>query len=173
MSSTDEEGLKINYSINNTIFGYTLIASSNSGICYVAFGKPDFMIQELYSFFPKADISQSESKLHNIAINAIEGKEQKEALPLHLKGTDLQIIVWKELLKVPRGTTSNYSQIASEIGKPKATRAVATAIGKNPISYFIPCHRIVRKDDTLGGYHWGLEIKKLMLSNETKIHSKI
>lgn len=88
---------------------------------------------------------------------------------ISFSGSQLQAMVWKALLEISRGETATYSFIAKKIKNPKAIRAVATAIGQNPIAWLIPCHRIIRKSGGLGGYRWGLKIKKLMLSNETQI----
>ena len=84
-------------------------------------------------------------------------------------GSPLQAKVWKALLEIPLGETTTYSYIAKKVDNERAVRAVATAIGQNPIAWFIPCHRIIRKSGGLGGYRWGIEIKKMMLSHETKI----
>ena len=84
-------------------------------------------------------------------------------------GSPLQAKVWNALLEIPVGETTTYSYIAKKLDNTKAVRAVATAIGQNPIAWFIPCHRIIRKSGGLGGYRWGLEIKKMMLSHEIKI----
>jgi AraC family transcriptional regulator of adaptative response/methylated-DNA-[protein]-cysteine methyltransferase len=85
---------------------------------------------------------------------------------LLLQGTPFQIEVWKALLQIPSGQERSYSQIAEQIGRPKATRAVGTAIGKNPIALHVPCHRVRRSDGTLGGYRWGLKVKKQLLKDE-------
>jgi len=84
-------------------------------------------------------------------------------------GTQFQTKIWKTLLEIPMGETTTYSCIAKKTENPKAIRAVATAIGQNPIAWLIPCHRIIRKSGVLGGYRWGLEVKKMMLSKEIKI----
>ena len=85
---------------------------------------------------------------------------------MYLIGSSFQFKVWEELLKIPNGHTKSYSEISTNIGLPKATRAVATAIGCNPISWLIPCHRVLRKSGMLGGYHWGLSIKEKLLNYE-------
>ena len=87
----------------------------------------------------------------------------REECTLHLWGTDFQLSVWKALLFVEKGTTATYSDIARLIGKPRALRAVGTAVGKNPVAVVIPCHRIIRSDGNIGNYHYGVEIKKCML----------
>ncbi len=93
-----------------------------------------------------------------------------ESMPIQISfyGTQFQAKIWKTLLKITMGETTTYSCIAKQTGNQKAVRAVATAIGQNPIAWLIPCHRIIRKSGALGGYRWGLEIKQMMLSKETK-----
>lgn len=85
---------------------------------------------------------------------------------LHLLGTEFQIAVWQALLQIPRGTTVSYAQIAQQIGRPLAVRAVGSAVGSNPVSLIVPCHRVVRADGSLGGYFWGLELKNRLLKDE-------
>ena len=87
-------------------------------------------------------------------------------LPLDIQATAFQRRVWQELQAIPRGVTKSYSKIAADIGKPKAARAVARACATNPVAVAIPCHRVVREDGSLGGYRWGVERKKKLLSLE-------
>ena len=87
-------------------------------------------------------------------------------MPLLLIGTAFQLSVWQSLLGVPSGTTASYHMLAHEAGNPKAVRAAANAVGANPITYFIPCHRILRSDGSIGGYYWGIDMKKELLANE-------
>ena len=94
------------------------------------------------------------------------GKRQNFNIPLVLRGTDFQISVWKALLRIPYGTTKTYSEIAQEINRPKAVRAVGGAIGANPVSIVVPCHRVIGKDGTLTGFGGGLEIKAELLRIE-------
>jgi len=86
---------------------------------------------------------------------------------LLLSGSPLQIKVWEALLAIPSGHVTTYSDIARLIGNPKATRAVGTAVGRNPVSWLIPCHRALRKSGALGGYHWGLPVKRALLARES------
>ena len=99
------------------------------------------------------------------------GNRKAFTIPLHLVGTDFQLQVWNELLKIPFGETATYGEIAAALQNPKAYRAVGTAIGDNPVAVLIPCHRVLRTDGTLGGYHWGLEHKVQLLEWE-KRHKK-
>jgi AraC family transcriptional regulator of adaptative response/methylated-DNA-[protein]-cysteine methyltransferase len=87
--------------------------------------------------------------------------------PLFLIGAPFQIKVWEALLSIPSGHVTTYSQIAQAVGSPRAVRAVGTAVGRNPISWLIPCHRALRKSGGLGGYHWGLPMKRTMLAFES------
>lgn len=91
-----------------------------------------------------------------------------EKLPLDLRGTPFQLAVWFELLKIPKGKTLSYAQLAAKLGKPKATRAVGTACGTNPIPFLVPCHRIVRSDGSLGGFAFGLAMKEELLKRENE-----
>jgi AraC family transcriptional regulator of adaptative response/methylated-DNA-[protein]-cysteine methyltransferase len=86
-----------------------------------------------------------------------------------LDGTEFQLKIWEALIEIPAKTTTTYADIAEKVGKPKAVRAVGTAVGANPIAYLIPCHRVIRTDGTLGGYRWGLDVKKKMLAFEKGI----
>ena len=95
--------------------------------------------------------------------------DQTKEVKLCLIGSKLQIQVWKALLKIPPGKVISYSTLAKYIGKPKAVRSIATAIGKNPLCWLIPCHRVLRASGELGGYHWGLNIKRKMLTFESQI----
>lgn len=164
----EENGIEILYNIYDSLYGKSLIASTEKGICYIAFGEEEVMEIELKEKYRKANFTKRSVDLHQRAINAFSNIKKEGALPLHVKGTDFQLKVWNALLHIPRGKTSTYKAIAEQIGHPKATRAVGTAVGQNPVSYFIPCHRIIRTDGTLGGYHWGIELKKQMLFNESK-----
>lgn len=98
--------------------------------------------------------------------------EDECAVPMHLIGSPFYVKVWKALMEIPMGHASTYSDVALRAGNARAVRAVGTAIGKNPISWLIPCHRALRKDGSLGGYHWGLSIKRAILAYEAfKTHT--
>ena len=91
------------------------------------------------------------------------------SLSLHVKGTNFQLKVWRALLEIPPGDVTTYGAIASKLGDPKASRAVGTAVGSNPVSYLIPCHRVIRASGELGGYAWGVDRKKAMLRREALV----
>ncbi|MDR0331960.1 MAG: methylated-DNA--[protein]-cysteine S-methyltransferase [Dysgonamonadaceae bacterium] len=166
MLPLEENGIGIQYDTYDTQFGKSVIASSEKGICYIAFGEEKRMLDELKQRYPKAKIIKGKTDFHTKALSLISGLEKDVELSLHVRGTDFQLNVWNALLQIPSGKTTTYKTIAERVGKPKATRAVGTAVGQNPISFFIPCHRVVRTDGGLGGYHWGIDIKKQMLGFE-------
>ncbi|MBF6598478.1 MAG: methylated-DNA--[protein]-cysteine S-methyltransferase [Fermentimonas sp.] len=167
MSLNDVMEQTIYYNIYDTVYGRMLIASTEIGLCFVALGEETFMIDELRNEYAKAKLVKENKSIHLDTILLIENPLADINIPFHIKGTDFQMKVWEELLKIPAGGKSSYKIIAKNIGRPKAVRAVGTAVGQNPISCLIPCHRVIRSDNTLGGYHWGFEIKKKILERES------
>ncbi len=155
----------VNYYSYTTYYGETLIASTEKGICYIGFGDKDARLEMMLRHYPWIAVEERKSDLHNVALRWIDNDES-ERLTLHISGTTFQMSVWSALLEISLGKLSTYKLIADIIGRPKAVRAVGTAIGQNPISYIIPCHRIIRSDGGLGGYSSGLEYKKKMLEKE-------
>ncbi|RQO71947.1 cysteine methyltransferase [Pedobacter sp. KBW06] len=160
--------LQINYSFAESPFGSLIVAATPKGICYMAFADdPDLAFQELQERFPNAKYRQVLDMMQQNALY-IFGKDwsRLQELKLHLKGTDFQIKVWETLLKVPVGELSTYSAIASAIDKPKASRAVGSAVGDNPVAFLIPCHRVIKSTGELGQYHWGSPRKTAMIGWE-------
>ncbi len=162
------QNLTINYSLAESPFGDLLIASTQKGVCHLTFVEDEAKaLKELEERFPNAGFCQ---KLDLIQQNALLifthdwGKLDK--IKLHLKGTDFQLKVWESLLKIPMGNLATYSQVAQQMGKPKAVRAVGTAIGHNPIAYLIPCHRVIRSSGHFGQYHWGSNRKTAIIGWE-------
>ena len=120
-------------------------------------------MMDFESRLPLEDIKMNNRRAKELAdIIFVQGKSPE----ISFSGTDFQIKVWNALMKIPCGSTSTYAQIADMIGKPKAVRAVGTAIGKNPIAYLVPCHRVLRTDGGIGGYRWGKELKEKILASE-------
>ncbi len=151
------KNLTINYSYQNSLFGEILIASTAKGICYMGFSNEKASsFRELKSRFPAATFFQ---RTDEIQLNALQMQSHNwnkvSCIKLHLKSTDFQLKVWEALLKIPFGNLATYGDIAQKIGNPKASRAVGTAIGKNPIAFLIPCHRVIQSTGMLGGYMWG------------------
>ncbi|SPL69792.1 bifunctional transcriptional activator/DNA repair enzyme AdaA [Acinetobacter stercoris] len=162
------ENLIINYQYAESIFGNVLIASTVKGICYLSFitSKREGL-NDLSNKFPHARlIEQSDELQHNaLALFSLEVNELSR-IKLHLKGTDFQLKVWESLLKIPSGQLSTYARIAAEIENPKASRAVGSAIGSNPVAYLIPCHRVIQSTGILGDYHWGSARKAAIIAWE-------
>jgi AraC family transcriptional regulator of adaptative response/methylated-DNA-[protein]-cysteine methyltransferase len=160
--------LQINYSFAESPFGSLIVAATPKGICYMAFADDsDLAFQELQQLFPNAKYRQVLDMIQQNALY-IFGKDwsRLQELKLHLKGTDFQIKVWETLLKVPVGELSTYSAIASAIDNPKASRAVGSAVGDNPVAFLIPCHRVIKSTGELGQYHWGSPRKTAMIGWE-------
>ena len=161
---------KISYQFKTSSFGETLIMSNEMGLCGLAFcdhfGK-DTVLADMKARWPKASYEKdtifSDKEFKSIL-------DQTKRVELCLIGNKLQIHVWKALLKIPPGKVTSYTTLAKHIRKPKAVRTVATAIGKNPLCWLIPCHRVLRANGDLGGYHWGLNVKKNMLTYESQIN---
>lgn len=168
IEKSELKGLKINFSIYDTSYGKALIATTEKGICYIGFGEREEMLQSMKSTYPSAILEEKSDDYQRKALNYIE-QPNSEELNLHIHGTDFQVHVWESLIRVPLGKLSTYKTIATEINNPKAVRAVGSAVGSNPVSYLIPCHRIIRTDGGLGGYFWGLDVKKKMLEREKQL----
>jgi AraC family transcriptional regulator of adaptative response/methylated-DNA-[protein]-cysteine methyltransferase len=157
--------LHISYTFQKTDFGKIIVGSTDKGICYIAFTEDEEeAVKDLSKRFEAAIIERKQNSQHQQAV-LFFNKDQNNLpeIKVHLKGTTFQVEVWKALLLLPFGSKSSYNKIAEQIGKPKASRAVGTAIGKNPIAFIIPCHRVVQTNGQLGGYMWGIERKAAIL----------
>ncbi len=148
-------------------FGEMIVMGTDRGICGIAFASEmgrDGARADLTDRWPHANFVEAPAKLANWVKSFTQ---QNGETKLHLIGSQLQIKVWEALLNVPTGHVTTYSQIARRVDKPAAVRAVGTAVGRNPISWIIPCHRALRKSGELGGYHWGLPVKRALLAYES------
>lgn len=169
-------GLSINYGVGVTPYGKAFIAQTSRGICKLAFCVDQSIEQpkkELIDEWPKAHFERNNSQ----AVETLEAvfdtgpglsiqKRAKKPLSLFVKGTNFQINVWRALIGIQSGELVSYTHIANAIDNPKATRAVGTAIGSNPIALLIPCHRVIRQSGELGGYRWGLNRKHALIAHE-------
>ncbi|MDP7151496.1 MAG: bifunctional helix-turn-helix domain-containing protein/methylated-DNA--[protein]-cysteine S-methyltransferase [Paracoccaceae bacterium] len=158
-------GLDIHFGWFDSPFGEALAMGTERGLCGLAFAgetgrKESFA--DLAGRWPNARFVEDPEKLAGWVTAAFEGGETK----LLMLGAPFQIKVWEALLNIPSGQVTTYSEIAQAVGNPKAVRAVGTAVGRNPVSWLIPCHRALRKSGGLGGYHWGLPVKRAMLAYE-------
>ncbi len=162
------ECLLIKYSFAESPFGKLIVASTSKGICRIAFAQEEAStLQELKQQFPNATYQQQPDQLQLSAISIFnQDWSQLPRIKLHLKGTDFQLKVWEALLKIPMGRLSTYGKISREIQKPKAARAVGSAIGDNPVAFLIPCHRVIRASGEFGEYHWGSTRKTAMIGWE-------
>jgi AraC family transcriptional regulator, regulatory protein of adaptative response / methylated-DNA-[protein]-cysteine methyltransferase len=171
-------GLQITYGIHQTSFGKCLIATTTRGICNLYFLKStDEREAEkvLHLEWQKADIirdEQATDRINNRIFNPAAFNREKP-LVLWVKGTNFQIQVWRALLQVPFGGMTTYQNLAESIGCPTSARAVGNAVGNNPISYLIPCHRVIRNSGELGGYRWGIQRKSAMLGWEATMVEKV
>ena len=160
-------GLTIWHGWFDSPFGPALVMGTDKGICGMGFaaetGEGPAM-QDLTSRWPRATFVEDAARLRPWVQTAFGGKADA---PLYLIGAPFQIKVWEALLRIPTGHVTTYAEIARVIGYPAAMRAVGTAVGRNPISLLIPCHRALRKSGGLGGYHWGLPVKRAILAWES------
>ena len=162
-------GLEIDYGIHNTPFGQCLIAITHRGICNLQFLDDGGGPRPLQTEWPQARICHRPEATAAICRQIFfTPKPSGKRLPLklHVKGTNFQIQVWRALLTIPWGGLATYQGVAQSIDRPTAARAVGNAIGRNPVGYLIPCHRVIRGSGELGGYRWGASRKAVLLGWE-------
>ncbi len=158
-------GLRIGWDWVDSAFGSALIMATDRGICGLGFAAEkgqDWAMADMRARWPKANYAQ-DARAGALGRAALAGKGGA----LHLMGSPLNIKVWEALLRIPPAHVTSYTQIAAAAGSPRAVRAAASAVGRNPISLLIPCHRVLRATGELGGYHWGLPLKRAMLARES------
>lgn len=167
-------GLRIEYGIHPTPFGECLLASTERGICGLWFtdtlGRAE-TLNELRDKWPEAELVENQATTEQLvnrvfALDQLNQTDDEQPLNLLIRGTNFQLQVWQALLKIPAGTVCTYGDIAEMIDKPKAVRAVGSAIGKNGIAWLIPCHRVIRKNGDTQNYRWGGLRKKAILLHE-------
>jgi len=163
-------GLEILWGWFESPFGPALVMGTDKGICGIGFaaetGEENAM-RDLMARWPKARFTEDPMALRPWVLAAFGARDAAEPTPLYLIGAPFQIKVWEALLSIPTGHVTSYSELARAAGNPRAVRAVGTAVGRNPVSWLIPCHRAIRKSGGLGGYHWGLPVKRAMLAWES------
>ncbi|PBJ13308.1 methylated-DNA--[protein]-cysteine S-methyltransferase [Flavobacterium sp. ACN6] len=170
------KNLAINYSFAESPFGNIIVASTQKGVCFMAFAEDETIgFQDLKNKFPNAAFSIKLDIAQQNALFIFQNDWSKlSQIKLHLKGTDFQLKVWETLLKIPMGQLSTYGSIANQIEKPNASRAVGTAIGSNPVAFLIPCHRVIQSSGIFGGYMWGNTRKTAIIGWEgAKLISEI
>ncbi|MFA7584423.1 MAG: methylated-DNA--[protein]-cysteine S-methyltransferase [Proteiniphilum sp.] len=162
------KNLLISYSFGDSPFGKVVVASTSKGICYMAFVEEETTVPEdLKRRFPRAVYQMKSDLNQQNALSIFQSDWSRLSdIKLHLKGTPFQLKVWEALLKIPMGKLSTYGRIAAQIGNVGASRAVGTAIGSNPVSFLIPCHRVIQSSGNMGGYMWGTIRKTVMIGWE-------
>lgn len=165
-------GVHIRHGVYSSPFGDVWLAVTERGICgmhFIAGKRPETEIRQALAQWPHAETLRDDESLSRLVkriFSTHKNAPPQEPLQLCVQGTNFQIQVWKALLRIPEGRVCSYGQLAATIGRPTATRAVASAVAGNPVGYLIPCHRVIRNTGALGGYHWGTERKQAMLAWE-------
>ncbi|WP_417248553.1 methylated-DNA--[protein]-cysteine S-methyltransferase [Celeribacter sp.] len=163
------DGVTIRFGWIATPFGEALAMATTRGLCglgFVADRSRDDAFADMTARWPDASFVEDTDAVAPLVESAMRGQHTR----VHLIGAPFQIKVWEALLSIPAGSVTTYSDIAERIGAPKASRAVGTAVGRNPVAWLIPCHRVLRKSGALGGYHWGLPVKRALLAYESARH---
>lgn len=173
---TGGRGLVIRYGFHDCPFGRVLLMMTDQGICGLAFadeGGEDHCLADMRARWPQADYVNDWRATTASVRRIFDPVLWSPAKPLRIVfiGTDFETRVWQTLLRIPLGLATTYSDIASTIGRPKASRAVGAAVGRNPISFVVPCHRVLGKSGSLCGYHWGLTRKQAILGWEAGLVS--
>jgi AraC family transcriptional regulator, regulatory protein of adaptative response / methylated-DNA-[protein]-cysteine methyltransferase len=172
------ELLSINYHFAESPFGSVIVASTFKGICYMAFfdGEKEGAILELRKYYPNAKYRQYFDNAQQTALFLFTQEwSLLNHVNLHIKGTPFQLKVWDALLSVPIGGVSTYAKIAKGIKQDRASRAVGSAVGSNPVAFLIPCHRVIRSSGEYGKYHWGSTRKIAMIdweANKTFVNTQ-
>lgn len=165
------EGVSIRFALGECSLGAILVAATEVGVCAVLMDDdPAVLPLELRRRFPRADIVAGDGEFTervSAVVDLVEDPKSPFELPLDIRGTAFQHLVWRALREIPAGSTASYSEIAQRIGRPRAARAVAAACAANGVAVVIPCHRVVRSDDSISGYRWGVERKRELLRRES------
>lgn len=170
------DGYLVEYSSEPSIWGQLAIASTPLGICYLAFSEDEgITIKDLHNRFPAANLVHAKNPIHEKTTALFQQQPLllSSPLQLHLIGSEFQLKVWQALLQIPFAEYSSYLAISHAIGHSKAYRAVGTAVGQNPVSILVPCHRVIKHSGKLGAYHWGIDKKKALLDWEMCIETHV
>ncbi|MGI8546313.1 MAG: methylated-DNA--[protein]-cysteine S-methyltransferase [Gemmatimonadaceae bacterium] len=169
-SKTRSDTAALQFTVVESSLGLVLVARTARGVCAVLIGDDrDELRRNLRERFPAETISDGDAEMSTLAgrvIDLIESPAGDLDVPLDVRGTEFQRLVWQALREVPAGSTASYTDIAVRIGLPKSVRAVAQACAANPLAVIVPCHRIVKRDGQLSGYRWGIERKRKLLEKE-------
>jgi AraC family transcriptional regulator of adaptative response/methylated-DNA-[protein]-cysteine methyltransferase len=169
-------GMFIGYTIVDSPLGRLLVGATSKGVSAVYLGESDAMLRTaLRREYPRAELRKESTSLRTwveALLKYLRGREPWLDLPLDVRATAFQRMVWEELRRIPLGKTRTYTEVARSIGMPTAFRAVARACATNPVSLIVPCHRVVRRDGSPAGYRWGVERKCALIENEKKQASR-
>ena len=168
---TGGSGLTVSYGFHPSPFGTALVMATERGLAGLAFadaGEERAALADMRGRWPQAAYVEDSARTAPLAQRIFDSKLWKKDRPLRvvLIGTDFEVRVWETLLRIPMGQATTYSDIAAKIERPAAARAVGAAVGKNPVSFVVPCHRVLGKSGAITGYHWGLTRKRAMLGWE-------
>ncbi len=166
-------GVTIRWAVVETTLGPMLVAATDKGVCRLSFGEGRAALE---ARFPQAELVEGGAEFADLlsaVIAAVEAPGDFAHIPLDVKGTAFQEAVWRELRRIPPGETRSYAQLAAAAGNPKAMRAAGSANGANNVAVLIPCHRVIRTDGSLGGYAYGLEIKRALLTREGALDDEL
>lgn len=161
-------GLRIAYGFHPSPFGECLLATTDRGVCamYFVTSNRESVLNEVRRRWPGAEFVEDSKTTGKYLDRIFPRNGRPEKLPIDLRGTNFQIKVWQALLEIPPGAVVPYEDLAARVGNPRATRAVGSAVGQNPIAFIIPCHRVIRKVGAIGNYHGGVDRKRAMLAWE-------
>lgn len=174
-------GMVFEYGFAESVFGDCFVAGNQRGIAAISFadGNRKQVLHEFVEIWPKAELVENElyavervQKLNQL-FEPLSSETYPPRFNLLVRGTSFQIKVWEALLKIPAGEVSSYQQLAQAVGNPKASRAVGSAVGSNPVSWLIPCHRVIRQEGVIGNYHWDPIRKTAMLGLERSMYQNV
>lgn len=169
---TGGEGVELTYGFHKTPFGLGLISISDRGIAYLSFiddeSQKTDALEELKSTWSGAVHIENDAQTKTVMADIFQNPVNENKKPVHLlvKGTNFQTQVWRALINIPQGSVLSYGDVAKALGKPKSSRAVGSAVGKNNLAYIIPCHRVINESGIMSSYRWGSMRKELMLARE-------
>ncbi|MCH8542160.1 MAG: methylated-DNA--[protein]-cysteine S-methyltransferase [Alcanivorax sp.] len=176
------EGVQIDYAVHETPFGDMFVAITQRGVCragFVDYTSEDELLAALQKTWPKSVMTRNSATTRHVIDRFFSPGPTRPPqtatqtpLSLHVAGTNFQIAVWRALLNIPPGALASYAQVARSVGSPKASRAVGSAVGANPIGLLIPCHRVIQQSGALGGYRWGLP-KKQMIQTWERLQAEV
>ncbi|MGB0503984.1 MAG: methylated-DNA--[protein]-cysteine S-methyltransferase [Thalassolituus sp.] len=166
-------GMEIAFGLSS--YGVVAVAVNKGELCALLLGTSRAeLLDDLLHMFPNITMSHDKTASHMLSnvLQSIESPKRSLDVPLHMLGTEFQCQVWRYLQTIPVGETRTYAEVAEDLGRPEAVRAVANACGANKIAVLIPCHRVVRSDGGLGGYRWGMSLKESLLARECELTSE-